>query len=86
MHAVSRLLGTAVAAGGPSAVADTLVTEARRFFRVSRTLLLSVAELEGRLEVAAMSPAGDSPDDFVPLDRGGAGWPSSCARASRRCT
>ena len=67
MHAVSRLLGTAVAAGGPSAVADTLVTEARRFFRVSRTLLLSVAELEGRLEVAAMSPAGDSPDDFVPL-------------------
>ena len=67
MHAVSRLLGTAVAAGGPSAVADTLVTEARRFFRVSRTLMLSVAELEGRLEVAAMSPAGDSPDDFVPL-------------------
>ena len=67
MHAVSRLLGSAIDAGGPSAVADILVTEARRFFRVSRAILLSVAELEGQLEVAAMSPSGDPPGEFIPL-------------------
>jgi diguanylate cyclase (GGDEF)-like protein len=67
MHAVSRLLVTATDASGPSAVAETLVTEARRFFRVSRATLLSVAELEGRLEVAAMSPSGAPPDGFIPL-------------------
>ena len=61
MHAVSRLLGSAIDAGGPSAVADILVTEARRFFRVSRAILLSVAELEGRSSVAAMSPSEDPP-------------------------
>jgi diguanylate cyclase (GGDEF)-like protein len=67
MHAVSRLLGTAIDAGGPSAVAETLVTEARRFFRVGRAILLSVAELEGRLEVTAMSPSGGPPEDVIPL-------------------
>ncbi|MDQ5833341.1 MAG: diguanylate cyclase [Actinomycetota bacterium] len=67
MRAVSRLLGTAIDAGGPSAVADTLVSEARRFFRVRSTILLSVAELEGRVEVAAISPAGAPPDGFIPL-------------------
>ena len=67
MHAVSRLLGSATAGGGPSAVAATLVAEARRFFRVGRATLLSVAELEGRVEVAAMSPAGAPRDGFVPL-------------------
>jgi diguanylate cyclase (GGDEF)-like protein len=66
MHAVSRLLGTAIDAGGPSAVADTLVGEARRFFRVRSAILLSVAELEGRLEVAAMSP-GAPRDGFIAL-------------------
>jgi diguanylate cyclase (GGDEF)-like protein len=67
MGAVSRLLGTAVDAGGPSAVAETLVTEARCFFRARSTVLLSVAELEGRLEVAAMSPEGEPRDGFIPL-------------------
>jgi diguanylate cyclase (GGDEF)-like protein len=67
MHAVSRLLETAIDAGGPSAVAETLVSEARRFFRVQSTILLSVAELEGRLEVAAMSPAETPCDCFVAL-------------------
>jgi diguanylate cyclase (GGDEF)-like protein len=67
MGAVSRLLGTAVDAGGPSALAETLVTEARCFFRARSTVLLSVAELEGRLEVAAISPAGEPRDGFIPL-------------------
>ena len=67
MGAVSRLLGTAVDAGGPSAVAETLVTEARCFFRARSTVLLSVAELEGRLEVAAISPEGEPRDGFIPL-------------------
>jgi diguanylate cyclase (GGDEF)-like protein len=67
MHAVSRLLGAAIDAGGPSAVAETLVSEARRFFRALSTILLSVAELEGQLEVAAMSPAGAPRDGFIPL-------------------
>ena len=67
MGAVSRLLGTAVDAGGPSALAETLVTEARCFFRARSTVLLSVAELEGRLEVAAISPEGEPRDGFIPL-------------------
>ena len=67
MHAVSRLLETAIDAGGPSAVAETLVIEARRFFRARSTILLSVAELEGRVEVAAMSPAESTTDGFIPL-------------------
>jgi diguanylate cyclase (GGDEF)-like protein len=67
MGAVSRLLGTAVDAGGPSALAETLVTEARSFFRARSTVLLSVAELEGRLEVAAISPAGAPRDGLIPL-------------------
>ena len=67
MHAVSRLLETAIDAGGPSAVAETLVIEARRFFRDRSTILLSVAELEGRVEVAAMSPAESTTDGFIPL-------------------
>ena len=67
LGAVSRLLGTAVDAGGPSAVAETLVTEARCFFRARSTVLLSVAELEGRLEVAAISPEGEPRDGFIPL-------------------
>src|SRR5256885_11542276 len=65
MHAVSRLLGTAADAGCPSVVADTLVAEARRFFRVSRALLASVAEPEGRLEVVAVSPAGEARDGSI---------------------
>jgi diguanylate cyclase (GGDEF)-like protein len=67
MHAVSRLLLAAVDAGGPSAVAETLVDEARRFFRARSTILLSVAELEGRLEVTAVSPAGARRDALVAL-------------------
>jgi hypothetical protein len=67
MHAVSRLLGAASDAGGPSAVAEALVSEARHFFRARSTLLLSVAELEGRLEVVAESPAGAPRDGFIPL-------------------
>jgi diguanylate cyclase (GGDEF)-like protein len=67
MHAVSRLLGTAIDAGGPSAVAESLVNEARRFFCTRSAILLSVAELEGRLEVAAASPSGTLRDALVPL-------------------
>ena len=67
MQAVSRLLETAIDAGGPSAVADTLVGEARRFFRARSTILLSIAELEGRVAVAAISPAGAPRDGFISL-------------------
>ena len=67
MHAVSRLLGSATGAEGPAAVAETLVREARSFFRVSRAILLTVAELEGRVAVTAMDPAGGSREGLVPL-------------------
>ena len=67
MHAVSRLLDTASGTGGPSAVAERLVREARAFFRVDRAILLSVAELEGRLEVAAMEPPGKPRESFLAL-------------------
>jgi diguanylate cyclase (GGDEF)-like protein len=67
MHAVSRLLGTASDAGGPSAVAEALVSEARHFFRARSTILLSVAELEGRVEVVAESPARAPRDGFIPV-------------------
>ncbi len=67
MSAVSRLLGTAVDAGGPSALAETLVEEARGFFRARSTVLLSVAELEGRFEIAAIAPAGKPRDGLIAL-------------------
>src|SRR2546423_13107645 len=69
MLAVSRLLGTATEAGGPNALAETLVAEARRFFRVSRALLASVAELEGRLDVVAVSPARDAASPSISLSQ-----------------
>ncbi len=61
MHAVSRLLRSATDAGGPATVADTLVSEARAFFRVDSAILLTVAELEGRCEIAAMDPPSGAP-------------------------
>jgi diguanylate cyclase (GGDEF)-like protein len=67
MHAVSHLLGSASAPGGPAAVAERLVSEARRFFRVTRTVLLSVAEHEGRVEVLAMDPEGNPPVELLAL-------------------
>ena len=67
MHAVSRLLGSAIEAEGPAAVATTLVDEARAFFRVSTAVLLSVAELEGRVDVAAMAPAVGRHNGSLPL-------------------
>ena len=56
MHAVTRLLGSASGVGAPGAVAETLVHEARAFFRVDSAVLLSVAELEGHTEVVAADP------------------------------
>jgi diguanylate cyclase (GGDEF)-like protein len=56
MHAVTRLLGSASGVGVPGAVADTLVHEARAFFRVAAAVLLSVAELEEHSEVVAAEP------------------------------
>ena len=60
MHAVTRLLGSATGIGVPGAVADTLVHEARAFFRVSSAVLLSVAELEGHTAVVASEPPAQS--------------------------
>ena len=57
MHAVSRLLGSAGLAEGPAAVAQTLVSEARRFFRVDRAILISLDGREGTPEITAMDPA-----------------------------
>jgi diguanylate cyclase (GGDEF)-like protein len=56
MHAVTRLLGSAGGVGAPGAVADTLVHEARAFFRVSNAVLLSVAAVEAHTEVVAAEP------------------------------
>ncbi|HYM58877.1 MAG TPA: sensor domain-containing diguanylate cyclase [Solirubrobacteraceae bacterium] len=64
---MSRLLNAASDGGGPAAVAETLVHEARAFFRAHRAILLSIAELEGRAEIAAMDPAGDPREGFLPL-------------------
>lgn len=55
MHAVSRLLGSAGEEDAP-AVADTLVVEARSFFRVCSAVLISVGE--GHAEISAMDPPG----------------------------
>lgn len=76
IHAVSRLLNAANGGGGPSAIADTLVDEARALFSVRRVILLSIAELEGSVAIAAMDPPGDPPEGFLPLD--------SIAPAARR--
>jgi diguanylate cyclase (GGDEF)-like protein len=62
MIAVSRLLGRGAVSQGPAEVGHTLVSEALAFFRVSRALLLTVDELEGRVEVAAVSPDGARPE------------------------
>jgi diguanylate cyclase (GGDEF)-like protein len=67
MHAVSRLLRQGTAAGGPAAVGDELVREARAFFRVTRGLLLTVSELEGRVEVVAMDPEAPRPEDLLAI-------------------
>jgi len=67
MHAVSRLLESVTQAEGPAAVAGTLVREARAFFRVDRTILLSVAEVEGRVEALAMDPPAESDCRLVAL-------------------
>jgi diguanylate cyclase (GGDEF)-like protein len=56
MHAVMRLLGGGSGAAAPSAVAGTVVHEARAFFRVDSAVLISVAELEGHTEVVAAEP------------------------------
>jgi diguanylate cyclase (GGDEF)-like protein len=67
MHAVSRLLRQGSGAEGPAAVGDHLVREARSFFRVARALLLTVSELEGRVEVAAMEPVGPRPREMLAI-------------------
>jgi diguanylate cyclase (GGDEF)-like protein len=67
MHAVSRLLRQGAGAGGAAAVGGQLVGEARPFFRVSRALLLTVSELEGRVEVAAMEPDGHRPGELLAI-------------------
>ncbi|HYP47014.1 MAG TPA: GAF domain-containing protein, partial [Thermoleophilaceae bacterium] len=56
MHAVSRLLGTAVEAGGPRALTDRLVREARHYFRVDTAMLLTLAEVEGGATLTAVDP------------------------------
>jgi diguanylate cyclase (GGDEF)-like protein len=67
MHAVSRLLRQGAGAGGPTAVGDELVREARAFFRVTRALLLTVSELEGRVEVVAMDPDAPRPEGLLAI-------------------
>ena len=46
---------------------ERLVREARGLFRVRYAVLLGVAELEGRVEVAAMDPEGTLPDELLGL-------------------
>ncbi len=53
MHAVSRLLGSA-SEEDALAVVDTLVVEARGFFRVCSAILISIAD--GSAEITAMDP------------------------------
>ncbi len=53
MHAVSRLLASAVDADGPAVVQTALVREARRLFGVSATFLLAVEPLEHVARVLA---------------------------------
>jgi two-component system cell cycle response regulator len=67
MHAVSRLLRQGAGAGGAAAVGGQLVEEARSFFRVSRALLLTVSELEGRVEVVATEPEGGRPRELLAI-------------------
>ena len=67
MHAVSRLLRQGTGAGGPAAVGDELVQEARSFFRVARSLLLTVSELEGRVDVVALDPEGSRPEELIAI-------------------
>jgi diguanylate cyclase (GGDEF)-like protein len=61
MITVSRLLDRGAASRGPAEVGDTLVREALAFFRVGRALLLTVDELERRVEVTAVIPGGATP-------------------------
>jgi diguanylate cyclase (GGDEF)-like protein len=67
MIAVSRLLGRGAVSQGPAEVGDRLVREARAFFRVSRALLLTVDELEGRVEIAAAIPDGSESDGLLAI-------------------
>ena len=71
MHAVSRLLGSAGLAEGPAAVAQTLVSEARRFFRVDRAILISLDGREGTPEITAMDPARATETTSPSLSPGG---------------
>jgi diguanylate cyclase (GGDEF)-like protein len=67
MMAVSRLLGRGVTSLGPAEVGDRLVREARGFFRVTRALFLTVDQVEGRAEVAAMIPDGARPEGALEI-------------------
>ena len=60
MHAVSRLLESALDAAGPSVVQEALVREARRLFGVDGAFLLSVEPQEHLAHVVAHD-AGDAP-------------------------
>ena len=67
MNAVSRLLGPGASGEGPAEVRERLVGEARGYFRVSRALLLSVDELEGRIEVAAGDPEANRLEELLAI-------------------
>ena len=67
MMAVSRLLGRGVTSLGPAEVGDRLVREARGFFRVTRALFLTVDQVDGRAEVAAMIPDGARPEGALEM-------------------
>jgi diguanylate cyclase (GGDEF)-like protein len=67
MMAVSRLLGRGVTSLGPAEVGDRLVREARAFFRVTRALFVTVDQVEGHAEIAAMIPDGARPEGTLEI-------------------
>jgi diguanylate cyclase (GGDEF)-like protein len=78
LRAIARLLARSEGEGMGSAH-DLLVQEARDFFGTGTVALLSVAETEGLVEVAAIDPAGEDPHELLSLE----GLPPVSALLSR---
>jgi len=86
MHAVSRLLASALDAAGPSVVQGALVREARQLFGVRSVFLLSVDPQEHLARVVAydsVEPPGATRVAIVDLPDGGRSIALSDGRAPR---
>src|SRR4051794_854364 len=67
VQAVSRLLVNALESEGPDAVRRHLAQEIRRAFTIDRTLVVSLAEREGRATVIANDPPEEAPKGSIAL-------------------